>query len=385
MYKKLISALLALCILCSPFLLPTFSADKKKSDKKNYDKKISELQKREKEYEAQLKKTRADIQAKEQYSATLVKQIEVLGKQIRESHAEIEKLNKKISKKQKEIKEGKNQIETQIKTLKKRIRAIYMAGNASSLEIVLGARDFGDFVDKLTLIKTLSTYDQKLIETIKSKLATLSKEKKDLENTKAKRLKSEKLIEEKQNKLNKMLKENKKLLARLYDVKKAYENHSDYVRGGTGSGSGSAGAIHVTPSGFSWPVPNYYAVVSPFGEDRGYTHKGIDISGGGILGARVIAVAYGTVTSSNNTCIHNWGKSGSCGCGGGYGNFVCISHDNGKQTLYGHLSDAMVSTGAEVKKGQTIGYVGSTGWSTGPHLHFECRLNGVHYNPMREY
>lgn len=383
MHKKIISALLVICLLCSPLLLPSASADKKKS--KTYDKKISELQKREKEYEEQLKKTRADIQAKEKYSAALVSQIEVLGKQIKESHAEIKKINKRISEKQKAIKKAKADIETQINALKKRIRAIYMAGDTTSLEIILGAKDFGDFVDKLELVKTLSDYDRKLIEGLKGKIKKITDEKKSLEKEREKREKSEKTVTDKQKKLSKTLKENKNLLKKLYAVQQGYQNHSDYVRGGTGSGSGSAGSIHVTPSGFVWPVPRYYSVVSPFGEDRGYTHKGIDISGGGILGARVIAAGDGKVIQSNNSCIHNWGKSGSCGCGGGYGNFVLIDHGNGKQTLYGHLSDAVVSTGEKVKKGQTIGYVGSTGWSTGAHLHFECRLNGAHYNPMSEF
>lgn len=383
MFKKIISALLIICLLCSPLLLPAVSADKKKT--KSHDKKISELQAREREYDRQLKKTRSDIQAKEQYSSTLVSQIKNINTQIKESHKEISKLNKKIAAKQKAIKNSKKQIETQIQALKKRIRAIYMSGETSSLEIILGAKDFGDFIDKVELVKTLSDYDRKLIDQIKAKLKKITAEKKALEKTKAKREKSEKLIEEKRTKLSKTLKDNKKTLERLYDVEKAYKNHSEYVRGGTGNGSGSAGQIHVRASGYVWPVPKYYSIVSPFGENRGYTHKGIDISGGGILGARVIAAGDGKVIQSNNSCIHNWGKSGSCGCGGGYGNFVLIDHGNGKQTLYGHLSDAVVSTGAKVKKGQTIGYVGSTGWSTGAHLHFECRLNGSHYNPMQEF
>lgn len=384
MYKKIISALLVICLVCSPMLIPSFSADKKSKKSKSYDKKISALEKNEKKYEAMLKQTKSDIQAKEQYSATLVKQIETLGKEIKESHAEIDKLENKISKKQKAIKDSKKQIETQLDTLKKRIRTIYMAGDTSSIEVILGAKDFSDFIDKLELVKTLSDYDQKLIDELRTKLTKISAEKKALQKTKKKREKSEKIVQEKLDKLNSTLKENKKLLKSLYDKEKTLAQAS-YIRGGTGSGSGSAGQIHVTRSGFAWPVPGYYAVVSPFGEDRGYTHKGIDISGGGIMGAVVVAAYDGKVVASNNSCIHNWGKSGSCGCGGGYGNFVQIDHGNGKQTLYGHLADAAVTTGASVKKGQKIGYVGSTGWSTGAHLHFECRLNGAHYNPMQEY
>ena len=103
------------------------------------------------------------------------------------------------------------------------------------------------------------------------------------------------------------------------------------------------------------------------------------------MGATVVAADGGTVIESNNTCTHNWGKNGSCGCGGGYGNYVIIDHGNGKTTIYGHLSSASVSSGQTVSRGETIGYVGSTGWSTGAHLHFETRSGGVAYNPMSEF
>ena len=152
-----------------------------------------------------------------------------------------------------------------------------------------------------------------------------------------------------------------------------------------GGGNNTPQNITVSPSGFAWPVPGFYYVISPFNENRGYSHKGIDITGGGIMGATCVAANGGTVIGSNNSCSHNWGKSGSCGCGGGYGNYVLISHPGGKTTMYGHLSSVTVSTGQSVKKGQTIGYVGSTGWSTGAHLHYETRLNAIPYNPMSEH
>ena len=103
------------------------------------------------------------------------------------------------------------------------------------------------------------------------------------------------------------------------------------------------------------------------------------------MGATVVAADSGTVIVSENNCPHNWGKNGSCGCGGGFGNYVMIDHGNGKTTIYGHLTNSIVSTGQTVSKGQVVGYVGSTGYSTGPHLHFECGLYGVKYNPMNEF
>ena len=141
---------------------------------------------------------------------------------------------------------------------------------------------------------------------------------------------------------------------------------------------------NTTPSasGFSWPVPGHSGITSYFGARWGTYHRGIDISDGGIMGAAVTAAKAGTVVTVNNSCSHNYGKSSSCGCGGGYGNYVVISHDGTYSTLYGHLSSAAVSVGDYVSQGQVIGYAGSTGWSTGEHLHFEVRAGGSQVDPM---
>ncbi|HOR22179.1 MAG TPA: M23 family metallopeptidase, partial [Ruminococcus sp.] len=114
----------------------------------------------------------------------------------------------------------------------------------------------------------------------------------------------------------------------------------------------------------------------------GRQHGGIDISDGGIMGAAVTAAKDGTVVTMNNSCTHNYAKNESCQCGGGYGNYVVISHDGTYSTLYGHLTSACVSVGDYVTAGQTIGYAGSTGWSTGAHLHFEVRVGGVQSDPL---
>lgn len=130
---------------------------------------------------------------------------------------------------------------------------------------------------------------------------------------------------------------------------------------------------------FGWPCPGHYYISSPYGTRWGTLHKGIDIAQN--QGAAVVASKSGTVIRAVNTCTHNYGKSSNC-CGNGYGNHVIIMHDDGTySTLYGHMESVTVSVGNYVSKGTTIGYVGSTGWSTGYHLHFEVRKNGTPVDP----
>ena len=131
-------------------------------------------------------------------------------------------------------------------------------------------------------------------------------------------------------------------------------------------------------SGFGWPVADGYGVIkSHFGIRDGVLHKGVDINAsdsGTIMGKPIVAACDGIVYYVVNTCPHNYGKSDSCGCGGGYGRYVVIRHNDGKYcTLYAHLSNAIVSVGQSVSQGEVIGYAGSTGYSTGAHLHFEVR------------
>lgn len=120
---------------------------------------------------------------------------------------------------------------------------------------------------------------------------------------------------------------------------------------------------------FIWPLYHTHTVSSYFEWRWGRMHQGIDIAGGGDYGQPIIAADGGVVTFAGND-------------GGGYGNYVMIDHGNGYVTLYGHASSLAVSTGEYVSQGQTIAYVGSTGNSTGPHLHFEIRENGIQIDPL---
>ena len=135
-------------------------------------------------------------------------------------------------------------------------------------------------------------------------------------------------------------------------------------------------------SRFTWPVPGFYHISYGVGWRWGAYHKGIDIYSENIRGANIIAADAGEVILVSNTCPHDYGKNYSCGCGGGYGNYCIIDHGDGYWTLYGHSERITVSQGQHGEKGDVLGTVGSTGHSTGPHLHFEVRINNVAQNPQ---
>ncbi len=146
----------------------------------------------------------------------------------------------------------------------------------------------------------------------------------------------------------------------------------------------STTAAPVTSDALLWPTPGHYVISSYYGYrsfDNSF-HKGIDITGG-IAGAAIVAVDDGVVVRVSNTCSHNFNKTYSCGCGGGYGNYLTIAHSDGVySTLYAHCESVIVSAGQTVAKGQTVAYAGTTGYSTGPHLHFEIHKNGSHIDPL---
>ena len=176
--------------------------------------------------------------------------------------------------------------------------------------------------------------------------------------------------------------ERKRLEAEQAAQQQSYEEN-DTSNASNDSQSDESYSAPVSNSGFMWPVPGQYGITSYMGWRWGAFHKGIDISTWGIRGSAVVASSSGTVIVACNECTHDWPKDGSCGCGGGYGNHVIIDHGNGYWTLYGHMQYASVSVGDHVEQGQKIGAVGTTGWSTGDHCHFEVRLNGNPVDPTQ--
>lgn len=412
------------------------------SNKKEQD----SLQKQAEQYESTLQKTRNDISEKQTYAKALQGKISTLSKQIKLSNEKITALNKSIKEKQAQIDEKLSKIEDKMTQLRARLRAIYMAGDTSSLEIILGAKDFSDFIDKAELIESISAYDSNLIKDLKAEMSTISEQQQALQKEKASVEKEKKSLESQKNEINKLSEENSSLIAELQGVESATldsigeneesqaalekelkeyfelqkkqaeannnkQNNSSSTNNNNSSSNNTSSSSNKPNNNsnnnsdntsnnttqnpsygeYVWPCPGFYYLISTFDEDRGSSNHGaLDIAGSGIYGAQVIAAREGTVVSSFNGCTHDYGKSESCGCGGGYGNYVVIEHSDGKTSLYGHLSAVYVSYGDYVSTGQLIGLVGSTGYSTGPHLHFETKYSTIwdhsqRYNPLDEY
>ncbi len=387
-----------------------------------------QLQQENSEYAQELEETEKALKEKEEYSKKLQKQISELTTKIKDSNNKIKELNSEIKENQVRIDERLSAIDDRLNLLKARLRSLYMAGDVSTLEVILKAKDFSDFVDKMELAQSISAYDSNLINGLKAEMEGIGKEQEKLRSDKLAVENEKKKLEESKKEINALSEENSSVILELtqhkqdteqamkenqirqQELEKALEEYNKELAekikkrrlellqqqqqqqqssGGdnnTNTDNGNDESFVDTTGGFVWPCPGHTYLTSTFEEWRGAdNHGALDIADGDVYGSPVVACWYGTVMSTFEGCPHDYGKSSSCGCGGGYGNYVMIDHGNGKVSIYGHLSGVAISPGTEVVPGQLIGYVGSTGYSTGPHLHFEMQYYGVRYNPLDEY
>lgn len=390
----------------------------------------AELESQQAEYQAKLNNSNAAVSEQQGQVDALVGQVESVTEEIQVCYQKIAIYDNQIAEKESAIEAANAEIDSKMDTLRQRVKTIYISGDVSSLEIVLGAKDFNDFLDKLQLVQYVSDHDEELINGIKDQLAEIADEKAALESAKADLEEEHTTLTAKQDELNTLLEENKETLASLQgeaneaqmkldlseqelsglseEIQEYYRQQREalaaqqaaqaaaasssddddeisYSDGGGGSSYDGGAAQYVDAGGgWTWPTPGCYTITSEYGEGRSYErHYALDI--GASTGTPIYAANSGTVVSSYSGCPHSSAGVGGCSCGGGYGNYIWIMHDNGYETIYGHMISTAVSTGQTVSNGQLIGYVGSTGWSTGPHLHFELRINGVKSNPRNLY
>ncbi len=330
--------------------------------------------------------------------AAKIEAIEEKQREIKVVEGNIADKELEIEKKKGEIADLQEQNRQNLKKFAKLARALYINDSSGTIPILNGSNDWYDFFMYSDVVKNIGgqnlEFMKRLMDSIKEqeelieelnrdidkleadkadlaqKQAKLEAEKKDLEDEKA-GLEAD--AAEKQNYLYGLSIDNEDMQNRIDGlyidmeagnaaleelnaqieelIRQAQANDSEHIEYG---------------DGFRWPLDSrYQSITTYFGYDswRNGNHKGIDISGGGISGSNIYAAQSCTVISVVNYCGHNYGKSWSCGCGGGYGNYVIVNHGGNLATLYAHAEDIIVSEGQHVEIGDVLGYVGSTGWS----------------------
>lgn len=372
------------------------------TDVSEYAKKIQDINEKQQELDEKIKDAEKDIEDETEKQELIKKKISAVNEKVELLNSYMTQLEIEIAENQRKLDKQQKDIESGVANFKKRLRAMYLSGDNTYSSVLFESGDFYDMLMRMELIKRVAKHDNKVIsdliavkneyEQTKSELekqqSDYDKQNEDLTSQKEELDKlyssSEKLQKEYEDKKAELEKKNKEYA----EEREAFETElssllstsSNATREEAEAAANEALSANLSNTDFGWPVPSSYTVTSGIGARWGTQHNGIDIAGG--KGSEICASESGTVVTINTTCTHNYGKSQSCGCGHGYGNYILIDHGNGFATLYGHLTSVNVNVGDNVTKGHQIGTMGSTGYSTGYHLHFELRYNGTYINPV---
>lgn len=333
-------------------------------------------------------------------------QLRQIEEQLRQATAELGTIKEQrvsvendITLNERQLAEAQKRLEGRETVFYKRVRDIYINGRLSYLDVVIGSKDFSDFANRLEVLKRIIDSDITLINEIKKERAEIEAHKQKLETDRAKLVELEKAalakqaeIEQKKAERNVVLQKAQNDRATAMQAIEELNASSAQVsamlkerQAARAAAAAAAAAAAQTSAGqgqgasdnwvqgtgqLGWPVSG--EITSPYGYRVhpiwGTTiyHSGIDIG-----------VDEGTPVHAADGGVVVWS-----GWMGGYGYAVVIDHGNGLSTLYGHNSELAVDEGQSVAKGQVISYAGSTGNSTGPHVHFEVRVNGDPVDPM---
>lgn len=379
--RKLISIILTF-LLCMVSFISYAS-----NDVNNTSDGINVLQEEKNEVKEQIEQSE---QRKEEINEELsenLKQISELDSGIKDAENTLKNLNKDISAleekmktTQKELDEVTANYNTQKDLLDKRLVAMYQAGDTQYLDVLLSSSSIMDFISNYYLITELAEYDTQLLEIVEQEKnrmeqiqLDLSTQQNELNTQKQEQLKIQKVLENnkliRENYANKLSKEEKELQEKIdeyYEQIEKIENEIKQLAGLKSFGEDYKGGTMI------WPIKDHYNITSQYGmRTHPITgvyklHTGIDISAK--TGENFIAAAYGMVIKAEYNSA--------------YGNMVIIDHGGGVQTLYAHGSSIEVEVGDIVNAGDVVLKVGSTGYSTGPHAHFEIRINGDTVNPL---
>ena len=376
---------------------------------------LSDAKNKKTALEAEKKKTEQELKNLEglksdttAYVKKLDSSLESIGNELSKLNDDIDAKEKQIDTTKQELSEAKETEKSQYESMKLRIKYMYEKGDSTYVDLLMEAGSLSELLSKAEYITKISSYDrQKLDEYAATKEKIAEKEKAleeehaellNLQNeTEAKQASVEKLLAAKQTELQNYETKIASAEGQISEYAKSIEAQENQIKSieaeikrkeeearkkaeeekKKAAAANKAAQTYKTVSlgdiSFTWPCPASGRITSVFGGRKSPTkgassnHQGIDISAP--TGTSIVAAAAGEVV------IATYSSSA--------GNYVMISHGGGVYTVYMHASSLLVSQGQSVKKGQTIAKVGSTGYSTGSHLHFGVRVNGSYVNPTK--
>ena len=345
---------------------------------------LDSLKKDQKKTTEEMKRKKDEIKVIKEETKNVSKEIVELDKKmdkatmdLTEVEKEIATIEANIEKKTGELIEAEENVNDMQDTFNSRIRVMYKTGNIGYLEILLASSDVKDFLSRQDMIKAIADNDKELIKYMKEQRDLIEITKMELETQKKAVEVSKSKLESRRRDLASATRAKEGLIDRLMEDEKALEKEHDALNDYAKALEADIMKLMVNTNPYSggkmaWPVPGRTRISSPYGYrihpifKTKKLHTGIDIPAP--TGTNIIAASEGTI-------IH-------AGTLGGYGKTVMIDHGGGIATLYGHNSAITVSNGTYVAKGDVIAKAGSTGYSTGPHSHFEVRKNGAYVDPL---
>lgn len=375
LFIKIVSIIALLAFLSVSIIasIPVINASAQTAQQK-----IDEAIKKQDEIQGQINSANTKKKASLAEKHVIDQEVAALQKNVDAINADIAVSNDKLAQKQAELELAQLECEKQYEAYCDRARVLIQKGNVSYLEIIINSESFEDFLTRVSLVKKIAEYDNNKLK----ELEAYAKEVEDIkielqkENDKLKALKADvdaqmSTLRSKQAQSQKIIDDLTKDIAAFEKALQAQEAAEAAAREEIRRLTQGSSVPAYSGGKFMWPSVSTY-ITSEYGTrvhpvtGKVKTHSGIDVGAG--HGTNIYAAADGVVL------VAGWNS-------GGYGNYVVINHGSGLTTLYAHCSSLNVSAGQSVKKGQVIAKVGSTGLSTGPHLHFEVLVNGSHTNP----
>lgn len=340
--------------------------------------KLSEIERKKQQAESRKAQAKREAEAANVELDKIISQLKGLQAESANLQRKTDNLQGKINENRAKLEQKKAEIATRHKVYKKRLRDIYINGQVNYLDVLLGAKDFSDFSSRMYLLQKIVKSDLTLIEQIKaaaaeiaSRQSTLDAQMRDLTATKSALDAKKATVLAYRRSINKRIANAEQVKANSNaELDRLQESSNAVTQMLRNLESGGTTPVQTSGGGYVWPcrgeITSYYGWrTHPIFGTRKY-HSGMDI-----------AVDTGTPihATNNGTVVYS-------GWLGGYGYCVMIDHGGGLVSLYGHNSGLNCSEGQRVSRGAVIAYAGSTGYSTGPHCHFEMRLHGEVTEPL---